>query len=238
MSARTSDYDACADAYAAYGARREAGGVEGDPFGMLPHLLKLLGDIAGRSVLDAGCGEGYLARILAARGAHVTGIDLSPRLIALAKAKDPDGEITYQVADLSTPLSDLMERFDAIASYLVLNDVADYQGFATTLAAALKPGGRLVLALNNPYGAVIRNHVTDYFGSGAVTPYRGLWASGIKVYHYHRTLEEYLDAFLGTELHLTKLADVPALSDVHGPGALLPQGYRFPRFMLLGFTKT
>ncbi|HEV2125673.1 MAG TPA: class I SAM-dependent methyltransferase [Chloroflexota bacterium] len=237
MSARTSDYDAHAEAYSAYVARREAGGVEGDPFGMLPHLLELLGGIAGRRVLDAGCGEGYLARILASRGAHVTGIDLSPRLIALAKAKDAHGEITYRVADLSTPLSDLMAHFDAIASYLVLNDVADYQGFATTLAAALKPGGCLVLALNNAYGAVLRNHVPDYFEPGAVTPYRGLWAAGIKVYHYHRTLEEYLDAFLGTGLHLIKLADVPTLSDVHGPDALLPEGYRFPRFMLLGFMK-
>lgn len=36
-----------------------------------PHLLALLGDVIGRRVLDAGCGEGYLARILAARGARV-----------------------------------------------------------------------------------------------------------------------------------------------------------------------
>jgi hypothetical protein len=41
-------------------------------------------------------------------------------------------------------------RFDAVGSYLVLNDVANYCGFAATLAASLKPGGRLVLALNNP----------------------------------------------------------------------------------------
>lgn len=51
---------------------------------------------------------------------------------------------------LSAPLSDLTQHFDAVASYLVLNDVEDYRGFAATLAAVLKPGGRLVLALNNP----------------------------------------------------------------------------------------
>ncbi len=50
----------------------------------------------------------------------------------------------------------------------------DYRGFAATLAAVLKPGGRLVLAFNNPYGAVICKHVADYFDSDATSPYLGL----------------------------------------------------------------
>lgn len=64
------DYDASADQYAANVAWREPGGVDGDPFGLLPPLLELLGDIGGSRVLDAGCGEGYFARVLAARGAQ------------------------------------------------------------------------------------------------------------------------------------------------------------------------
>ncbi len=54
--------------------------------------------------IDAGCGEGYLSRILLHRGAQVTGIDISPRLVEMARAKDPTDTITYQVADLSQPL--------------------------------------------------------------------------------------------------------------------------------------
>ena len=149
--AATGDYDAYADEYAPSVAWREQAGPDGDPYGLLPPLLELLGDIAGRRLLDAGCGDGYLARVLAARGAHVTGIDLSPRLIEMARQKDPGGGIDYRVADLSRPLPDIAGRFDAVASYLVLNDVKEgYRGFAATLAAALSPGGRLALALNNP----------------------------------------------------------------------------------------
>lgn len=231
------DYDDHSAEYAAYVARRERAGADGDPLGILPALLGLLGDVAGRAVLDAGCGDGYLARVLAARGARVTGIDLSPRLVALARAKDAQGAIAYRVGDLSAPSPADAGRFDAAASYLVLNDVADYRGFAATLGAVLKPGGRLVLALNNPYGAVIRRHVADYFDSGAVTPYRGLWAAGIKVHHHHRTLEEYLDAFLAAGLCLTKLADLPAVVSTQGADTILPAGCRFPRFMLLAFAK-
>ena len=143
------DYDDFADEYATYVAWREQAESDADPFGLLLPLLDLLGDIAGRQVLDAGCGEGYLARALAARGANVTGIDLSPRLIELARAKDPADTIDYQAADLSQPLPASAGRFDAAGSYLVLNDVRDYRGFAATLAASLAPGGRLALALNN-----------------------------------------------------------------------------------------
>jgi len=50
-----------ADEYAAYVTTREQHGPDDDPFGMLHHLLTLLGDVANQDLLDAGCGEGYLA---------------------------------------------------------------------------------------------------------------------------------------------------------------------------------
>lgn len=237
MSTTISHYDDYADAYAVYRNRREQGGVEGDPFGILPQLLDLLGDVAGRTVLDAGCGDGYLARILHERGARVTGIDLSPQLIARAQQRDEQGSIAYRAADLSASLPEYAGQFDAVTSYLVLNDVADYQGFAATLAASLAPGGRLVLAFNSPYGAVVRKHVSDYFASGTVTPYGSLWRLGIKVYHHHRTLGEYLDAFLANGLNLVKLVDLAGVTSQHGPDTILPEGVNFPRFMLLAFVK-
>src|SRR5947209_16922971 len=131
---RTSAYDQYADEYAAYVATREQDDLGGDPFGILAPLLAQLGDVTGQEVLDAGCGEGYLSRILAARGARVTGVDLSPRLVALAGQKPAAGSITYLAADLCEPQPDLEGRFDAIASFFVLNDVEDHRGFAETLS--------------------------------------------------------------------------------------------------------
>jgi SAM-dependent methyltransferase len=231
------DYDAYSREYAIAAAARDKGGAGNDPYGILPSLLDWLGDLRGQRVLDAGCGEGYLARVLADRGAQVTGIDVSPRLIERARQKDPAGTITYRAADLSRPQPDLAGSFDAVASYLVLNDVPGYQGFIAAIAEVLRPGGRAALAFNNPYYAYLSRHVTDYFDSGHVSPYRGLWASGIKVYHYHRTLEDYLDAFLAAGLRLVKLADLTGLAGAHPPHSMVPEGDRFPRFMLLGFGK-
>jgi 2-polyprenyl-3-methyl-5-hydroxy-6-metoxy-1,4-benzoquinol methylase len=77
-------WDAVAAEYEAWIARREQAGIADDP--IMARLLDLLGELDGRTVLDAGCGEGFLARVLAGRGARVTGVDLSPRLIGAARS--------------------------------------------------------------------------------------------------------------------------------------------------------
>ena len=137
MPATTNTYDEFASQYADMMSAQEQAGVA--PDSAMARFLQVVGDVSGLTVLDAGCGEGYLSRILAQRGAHVTGIDISSRLIEMARAKDPDGAITYEVADLSQPLPAYQAHFDLVASYFVLNDVYDYQGFLTTLSASLKP---------------------------------------------------------------------------------------------------
>src|SRR5919201_1183495 len=128
MELNANPWDEYAAEYGRFIARREQADLERDA--ILCRMLDLLGDPTGREVLDAGCGEGFLARVLAARGARVTGLDLSPRLVQMARAKDPHGAIDYRVADLSRPLPELAGRFQGIGSHLVLNDVSDHRGFA------------------------------------------------------------------------------------------------------------
>jgi 2-polyprenyl-3-methyl-5-hydroxy-6-metoxy-1,4-benzoquinol methylase len=170
---------------------------------------------------------------MAAHGARVTGIDLSPRLIDMAREQDPDGTIDYRVGDLAEPHPDLAGSFGAIGSYLALNDVKRYREFAATLATLAKPGGRIALAFNNPYSSVVREHVSDYFDSTAMGAYLGMWKQGIEAHYYHRTLEEYLDAFLDAGLRLVRLVDIPD----GAPMDILPPGSIFPRFMILAFAK-
>jgi hypothetical protein len=73
--------------------------------------------------------------------------------------------------------------------------------------------------------------------SGASSPYQGLWSKGIKTSMRHRTLEEYLDAFIAAGLRLVKLADSRDHCFLPGPDSILPVDGRFPRFLLLAFTR-
>lgn len=230
-------YNEFASEYAAYVAAREAAGVAADP--IMPRLLAEIGAVAGLRVLDAGCGEGYLARILAARGARVTGADIANNLLDRAREKDPDGAITWRQGDLSLPAPDLAGQFDLAASHLVINDALDHRGFLATVAAALKPGGRYVLSMNNPYSYIIRGHVTDYFGGERRLLYRGLAEEGIKVYFYHRTLEEYVDACRAAGFSIERLLDIPTPEGAfkRRSDTLIPPGVEFPFFMILSLRR-
>jgi 2-polyprenyl-3-methyl-5-hydroxy-6-metoxy-1,4-benzoquinol methylase len=237
MEHKSNRYDDFARQYAELVAAREEAGIEHDP--IMPRFLTLLGDVSGLLTLDAGCGEGYVSRILARHGAQVTGIDSAASLIEIARAKDPEGSIVYQVADLSRPLPAYQSYFDLIVSHLVLNDVYDYQGFLTTLGAVAKPGGHLVLSLNNPYSYVVRGHITNYFESGKAFPYRGMAEAGVKVHFYQRTLEEYLEASVSAGFQLHHLLDIPTPEGTftRRSDTLLPVGYQFPFFMILSLRK-
>src|SRR5215813_11855779 len=68
-----------------------------------PAMLALAGDVAGRRILDAGCGSGPLSAALRDRGAIVTGIDASAGMLALARRRLGD-DVPLHVADLSDRL--------------------------------------------------------------------------------------------------------------------------------------
>ncbi len=125
-------------------------------------------------------------------------------------------------------------------SRFVLNDVYDYRGFLTTLGSVAKPGGRLVISMNNPYSFVVRGHVTDYFDSGKMYSYRGMAEEGVKVHFYQRTLEEYLDACFAAGFQLRRLVDIPTPegSFKRRNDTLIPVGTQFPFFMILSLVKS
>jgi len=117
-------------------------------------LMKLVGDLAGKAVVDVACGEGFYTRILRQRGAaRVTGVDLSPKMIELARnseAEQPLG-IEYRVGDGRDlnfgPVYDL-----AVAAYFLnyAHDRAELDAMCNGIARCLRRGGRFVTVNSNP----------------------------------------------------------------------------------------
>lgn len=117
-----------------------------------PVLFPMIGDVKGRRVLDAGCGAGYMCRILAERGAKVTGVDLSTKFIELAQRYEKKKKmgIEYFCADLAHLSQIRNSYFDLVISIYVLCDVRDYVKAIKEIARILKPKGRFVFLIEHP----------------------------------------------------------------------------------------
>src|SRR5437773_4108177 len=90
-----------------------------------PVLWAFAGDVAGLKVLDAGCGTGYLSKQLSDRGALVTGVDLSARMIAISRAHYPN--LDFRV-DTCTELQTIEDAgFDLVIANYVLMDTPDLE---------------------------------------------------------------------------------------------------------------
>ena len=115
-----------------------------------PAFMALLPDIAGRRVLDLGCGVGQLANHLAAQGAaDVVGVDLSERMLAMARAEYGHPRLTFQRASMEDAAFPV-ERFDLVVSSLAFHYVADYAHLCRRIADWLAPGGVLVFSTEHP----------------------------------------------------------------------------------------
>lgn len=121
----------------------------------------------GTRVLDVGCGVGRWSRLLASRGAHVTGVDLSPTMIAQAERRAESEGVAdrcrFQVQDVSR--LQVGGEFDLVLGVTVLQHILDpdlLRSAVQRMAAHLAPGGRMVLLEAAPL-AVVRRCDTTVF---------------------------------------------------------------------------
>jgi toxoflavin synthase len=195
----TTNYDPIAEQYKR--AKQQPWRVHIEAF----TLVTLIGDPAGKAVIDIACGEGFYTRIIRQRGAaKVTGVDLSEKMIGLARASEAQQRlgIDYVVGDgrdLAVADYDL-----AVAAYFLnyAHDRGELNAMCRGIARCLKPGGRFVTVNSNP--ACDFSAAPSYRKYGFETSVVGPFCEGAPV-----TWTFYLEDgpfaienyFLGVELH-------------------------------------
>jgi 2-polyprenyl-6-hydroxyphenyl methylase/3-demethylubiquinone-9 3-methyltransferase len=107
--------------------------------------------LAGRRVLDVGCGGGLLSESLARAGAQVTAIDLAPGMVEVARLHAAEGglAIDYRVASAEELAQAAPGQFDVVTCMEMLEHVPDPAAMTATLARLLAPGGALFVSTLN-----------------------------------------------------------------------------------------
>ena len=105
----------------------------------------------GARVLDVGCGGGLLSEAMARAGAEVTGIDLAPELLKVARLHGLESgvKVDYRQQSVEDLAQQAPATFDAITCMEMLEHVPDPAAILTACAALLKPGGKLFVSTLN-----------------------------------------------------------------------------------------
>ncbi|NOY71250.1 MAG: methyltransferase domain-containing protein [Gammaproteobacteria bacterium] len=124
----------------------------------LPAIKSLLP--AGKlNILDAGCGNGFVAGQLAEMGHQVTAIDLSDDGIEIARKEYPN--VRFEVRSVYDELSDLIDYMDVVVSSEVIEHIYYPQRFLRNLNPIIREGGCLILT--TPYHGYIKNLALSIF---------------------------------------------------------------------------
>lgn len=116
----------------------------------IPALFSMMPDLSGKRVLDLGCGFGeHCKRFLELGASQVVGVDISEKMLEVAKKENSDPRIRY----VHMPIEDigqLRERFDVVVSSLALHYVQDFDGAVRDVYSLLDEGGTFVFSQENP----------------------------------------------------------------------------------------
>lgn len=207
----------------------------------MPAILRLLGNVRGKSILDAGCGSGIYSRILVRKGAKVSGIDISKTLIKFAQKEVPKAE--FKVANvMDIPFK--KNSFDIVISALVLDYVKDWDKAFKEIRRVLRPKGTFIFSAGNPvlesrkdvklggknyriigYSKDSKQTIGDYFKERWVDY---SWKKGqMKLKFHHKTYETIIKTILRNGFEIIDYVDEKPI----------PKGKRIDEKLYAGLSK-
>ena len=211
------DWDRYADEYqATHGSYLGDAGFLWGPEGLTEDQAGILGDVAGRVVLEVGSGAGQCSRWVRAHGGHGFGMDLSHRQLQHSRRLDDDTGVSVPaVLGTATALPFRDDSFDIVfSSFGALQFVSDIDDAVAETARVLRPGGRYAFSITHP----TRWMFPDDPGPEGLTASQSYWdrtpyvevedrTDKVAYVEHHRTLGDWVALLARHDFRITDLLE-------------------------------
>ena len=212
-----------------------------------PAIFDILGDVQNLSILDLACGQGYLSRILARKGAKVVGVDLSEKMLEIAQeseASEPLG-VKYILCNSGDIREVVDSSMDCVVSTFGFHDIKEIEATIAECSRVLKEGGRLVFAIPHPFTYARRTQdeegyylkVRQYMSPREIPHPK---YKETEVVAYHRPLSYYFEKAFSVRLQMIALREITVELSRGRPikdKQLLAYKQEIPGFLVVGFVK-
>lgn len=195
---------------------------------ILPNILRLMAPKKGQRLLDLACGQGFFSHALAAEGAHVTGVDIAPELIDIARTHASHNQEFYvSSADNLRVFKD--KTFDSAVCVLAIQNIEKMNLTFAEVSRVLKPGGRFIVVLNHPAfripgksgwgfderapgGGAQYRRIDEYMSESraAIEMHPGHFAGHKKAdltYSFHRPIQNYSKSLANAGLAIARIEE-------------------------------
>ena len=212
-------------------------------FVLVPNILKLADKGPRATVLDAGCGVGFLTKKISSKYHDVIGVDYSSVSITIAKNKFGSVNniqfLNLSIEDFSNQYN---KKFDIVFANMVLMDVLDLKKFVNSVYGLLNLGGEFIFTITHPsywprYWGYEKEPWFEYKTELAIeSDFRISGSNEIlgKTVHFHRPLDAYFNNLCGVGFRLAKVFELYPDKQVH---QLYPEPWKYPRYLAARFLK-
>lgn len=205
-----------------------------------PIVQELLGDLKGKCVLDAGCGNGYWTRRMAQTAQRVVGVDFTEKLIESAKSRGVQSNTEFIIGNLERLLL-ADATFDVVLMNMVLLDIEELSSVVHEIARVIKLGGKVVASTTHPCfenppntyslkdddGNKIGRAVSNYFTTGLIKDDLNQYQ------HWHYKVSDLINCFAINHLFVEKMVEPNGARTLKNNAT-----DHFPYFLIMKFKKT
>lgn len=199
---------------------------------ILPNLMRLIGDVNKKNILDVACGQGFFSALISNKfnTAKIDSFDLAETLINIAKENANKNKITninYHIADAVSYTNDIKDfkpgTYDLAYCVLAIQNIENVKKVIENVKISLKDGGRLIIVMNHPSyripkfsswgydNAIEYRRVDKYMIEDKIkldmTPSEKREAYKRYTYSFHRPLQYYFKIFKNLGLKVTNLEE-------------------------------